>query len=325
MIWNLPNNKERKVMELYIYEKRDQKVYDIGNNAIEWVIQNLDYFDLQHEISNSFRWRLKTYVELVFLSNYLLRTSIWKNDKRLEVISNFIKGVWENSNFTEMIYYDPDGLAGLAIIGEFSKEMNYQNHTLSFILEKYREFGYIELLQKIPFRKMDLKYSLERAGIENDLPSYESLYYQTVAGKRASIPYMSTMDIYSVTHTLFYLTDMGNRPIERILSMEEKTYLQRLVLQLLGLSLRQQNLDTAGELLMCCTFLNISKKTESNKLLFQTAWDLLQHKQMRSGSIPSPTYRDNDKENIASRKEYIFKHCYHSTLVTIGTVTSWLS
>lgn len=310
-------------MYSHIRIRNKQQIDNIGNTAMDWVINNLEYFDLQHNISNSFRWHLKTYVELVFLSNYLIRTSLWKHDSRLDIIIDFIKDTWEKSNLTELIHRDPDGLAGLAILAEFAREINYQDNSLSFTLEKFRRFNYIELLKKIPFRMMDLKYSLERAGIESNLPSYKSLYNQTVAGKRASIPYMSTMDIYSVTHTIFYLTDMGNRPIEQILTTKEKLYLQKLVLQLLSVSLRQKNLDTAGELIMCCRFLDISKENESNRLLFQTFWDLLKYSQMAEGSIPSPTYQPNNEEYSESENEYIFKHCYHSTLVIIGSITSW--
>ena len=151
------------------------------------------------------------------------------------------------------------------------------------------------------------------------------MYNETVAGKKAPISYMSTMDIYSVTHTIFYLTDMGSQPIEQILTMNEKSYLERLVLQLLCVSLRHRNLDTAGELIMCCNFLDIPKENELNQLLFQTFWDLLQYSQMKKGSIPSPTYQDGTKEPSDSRREHIFKHSYHSTLVIIGSVTSWFS
>lgn len=313
-------------MGIQIKGQYDEKIHHISDFAMDWIIKNLNYFTINNEVSKNLRWELKSFIELVFLTNYLMRSSIWENDERLAEMICFINYALTEVSLEDTVYFDPDGVSGLAIAEEFTILVNKNGESFRHILKSFKDFDRIKLLQKIPFRLMDLKYSFERASVNcDDLPSYQQLYWQTIAGKRTSIAYMSTMDIYSITHTIFYLTDMGNRSIEEFLPTEEKQYLQRLTLKLLAVTIGQNNLDTMAELLMCCSFLGILTQNKANHILYQSAWNQLHKNQMQDGSVPSVTYDHRDYLDSKSKEEYRFINCYHTTLVTIGATTSWLS
>lgn len=290
-----------------------------------WMLKNLNYFAIDHDISKNFRWELKSFIELVFLINYLKRSNLWSYDERLEEIGTFIELQLVNSHLEDVVHLDPDGVSGLAILEEFIRFNGLENVSFRPVLNKFSRFEQFDLLQKIPFRLMDLKYSLDRAEINNELPSYVDLYQETVAGKKAAVGYMSTTDIYSVTHVIFYLTDMGNRKVEEFLPKEEKNFLQQLVIKLLGISICQNNLDTMGELLMCCIFLDISPMVLRTDLLFQTSWNLIHHFQRKDGSVSSITFKESKYLASTSKKEYTFINNYHTTLVILGATTAWLS
>jgi hypothetical protein len=308
-------------MEVHTISNLDYKIMHIGDLSFNWIVKNLEYFDVNHSINKNLRVELKTFIELVFLTNYLTRTTIWKKDNRLNDIILFIKTILENQKFEEIVISDPDGLPGIAILEEFIILNSYEGRSFNHLLRKYREYKITTSFQKIPFRLMDLKYSYERANIDSNLPSYSTLYSQTVAGKEAPVPYLNTMDIYSITHVIFYLTDMGFRLIDKYLTLDQQKHLHTLVRKSLATSIRHNNLDTMSELLMCSSFLNI----DENNILYKSSWEYLYNSQKPEGNVPSPTFFDNKYNFLNDSKENVFINCYHTTLVVLGAVTSWLS
>src|SRR5690625_2827452 len=137
---------------------------------MDWILKNLNYFAIDHDISKNFRWELKSFIELVFLINYLKRSNLLENDERLKEIVAFIELQFVNSNLEDVVHFDPDGVSGLAILEEFILLHGLENISFRHVLNKFNWFEQYNFLQKIPFRLMDLKYSLDRAKIDNQLP-----------------------------------------------------------------------------------------------------------------------------------------------------------
>ncbi|WP_025027998.1 DUF6895 family protein [Caldalkalibacillus mannanilyticus] len=303
----------------------DEKVCELANTSLDWIIRNIEFFDVRNQVSDDFRWKLKTYVELVFLTNYLLRSKLYEQDQRLQKIIQFNLDICQSFDVEAMIYHDPDGLAGLAIVEEFLQLTDETKLSFAFTLAKFWAYQVTDILKKIPFRLMDLKYSLERAGIANDLPSYRELYNRTVLGKKAAPPYMSTMDIYSITHTVFYLTDMGHAR-NLIVDTKELQAIFQTLLKLLAISISERNLDLMGELLMCLSFLEPHVEQEAAPHLTELAWNLIYTGRLPEGAIPSVTFHAPQLSGLSQKEQekHIFTHCYHPTLVIAGATTAWM-
>lgn len=296
-------------------------IREIKRGALSWIVKNIHYFDMNHKVANDFRWRLKTFIELIFLTNYLIRNQA--DDKEVAVLTEFITERLRNDQLEEFIHFDPDGLAGLAIAGEFLTLTDHPSRaSVIWELEKFTAARFDCSLAKVPFRKMDLKYSLQRAGVTSEITDFSDLYHYTAAGQDIPNTYMTDHDAYSITHTIFYITDMGCS------SLTDKEYhlpsLKEKVLKFLGIYICLENLDITSELLMCSSFLHINMDKDNHKPLYEAAWNKIYQGRMKEGNVPSITYHHKPGLTGEQRREDVFKHCYHTTLVAAGAAHACL-
>ncbi len=92
---------------------------------------------------------------------------------------------------------------------------------------------------------------------------------------------MTDHDAYSITHTIFYITDMGCS------SLTDKEYhlpsLKEKVLKFLGIYICLENLDITSELLMCGSFLHINMDKDNHKPLYEATWNKIYQGRMKEG------------------------------------------
>src|SRR5205823_9188265 len=104
-------------------------------------------------------------------------------------------------------------------------------------------------------RRMELRYALDLGGFPHRLPSYTQLCRGTLLGNdEFDVTQLVDTDAYVLTHLLFYLADMGRRPLA-FLPRPVVARARRLVRLLLSVYLRRRNWDIVGELLVAarCT------------------------------------------------------------------------
>jgi hypothetical protein len=141
------------------------------------------------------------------------------------------------------------------------------------------------------------------------------LYQTTTLARAHCIAYLNRDDAYSITHTIFYLTDFGNRPLP--FDDYEKTRIKEIVEALLIHYWRTSYWDLVGELLInleCLKMTNSICYTGSSNA-FQRAW-------LEDGAVPphpieseadSGDATSNDKRSDAAVASF-WRH-YHTTLV----------
>ncbi|MGI0014511.1 MAG: DUF6895 family protein, partial [Nitrososphaera sp.] len=180
------------------------------------------------------------------------------------------------------------------------------------IIQHILDQGYTTAVEDVPFRVMDLRHMLDSGGFKHNFPSYDHLYQQTLLAKTPPLLYLTDADVYSITHTLFYLADFGFRPIEAIPGEQLPTVCW-IIGALLGIYLRSSNWDLVGELLLACRCLRWPPP-----FVFDTAWDALLDAQLPDGSIPGPEFlkEEMQKLNELERRTYCFEKNYHTTLVS---------
>jgi hypothetical protein len=170
-----------------------------------------------------------------------------------------------------------------------------------------------------PFRVLDLLYTLNSAGIETRLQNVPLpiVYRRTIAAKARNLAYLSKDDLYSITHTIFYLTDMGYRSADKVIPGSEDR-LRKLTRNLLGVMVRDRDFDLIAEFLMCFRFLNMPPHSP----ISVAAWQALLQSQLEDGAVPSFTFNPIEEAKYVGnqRVAYRFLHCYHTTLVFIGAV-----
>src|SRR5699024_6114010 len=282
----------------------------VMKKSSKWIVQNLDKFDQNNKYYTDQKFKLKVFVELVFVMNPIIRRNRM-NDKRLFKIIDFIKETTYKTDFQSLIRRDLSGLAGAAIIEEF-KMLTEQNNQTD--LKPIIESQFINLFNKSPFRILDLKYSLNRIDVFPKLPSSKELYKQTTLAKEQPIHTLTNMELYSMTHVLFYLTDMVHNSIKEILDNEEIEEIKRKIVVSLYLSVKKGNIDILGELLICLSFLsNCFDEASDLKEMYEISWEKIVNSQHRKGFIPP--FKNT---NLVSSNQDEFELNYHSTTVALG-------
>ena len=117
------------------------------------------------------------------------------------------------------------------------------------VIQAVVDHGYVTATEEVGFRDLDLRHLLDLGGYRHHLPSYRSLYRQTVLGRGGPVLSFNHADAYSVTHTLFYLSDFGARSIDAI-PQRELPYVRWILQVLLGQYLLLKDWDLVAELLL---------------------------------------------------------------------------
>ena len=145
------------------------------NKGLDYIIKNIDFFNVNFKIDTDLG--VKPFIELVFLYN-LIRTTDIDIDKK-EKIENYIDNVIAKVDFEEELKQDIFGISGLSILEEYllgKRQKKYKK-----ILQVLVEQNKVDLLiERTPFRTMDMKYSLNQANIKDNLPSYDSIFNKTI-------------------------------------------------------------------------------------------------------------------------------------------------
>jgi hypothetical protein len=252
--------------------------------------------------------QLKPFFELVFFYNML--PSHVRLDATWQAMRDYIFRQIEQHDFTTKLRQNIDLLSGVAILEQFLL-LHERSHYRAILLHTVAE--HIDLAHdKLPFRQIDVKYSLEQAQINNRLASYEQLFAASVLGKDPSPYYLTWLPMYSITHTIFYLTDMGRSRKYATLLSDKIELLQHLLTE----NIRNNNLDILAEVVISCFFLGLHTQPIIRPLLTY-ACRCMCERQRTDGAFPAPT---EQAHNEHLTQQAAFQLRYHTTLVCIGAL-----
>ncbi|CAM3950277.1 DUF6895 domain-containing protein [Nocardiopsis gilva] len=159
---------------------------------------------------------------------------------------------------------------------------------------------------------LELRYILDLAEIPGSLPSTDELY--AACGVHRVDPFSATENqVYALTHALLYATDLGGRPAPPCGGQEAERRLREALHTLLGVHLATDHYDLAAELVMCAEIAG-----DVSDGLVRHAWRRITAAQREDGSIPGPPFQEAvlAERTGAAADAYVFRTCYHTTLVT---------
>ncbi|MFY0802054.1 hypothetical protein AB1K12_09860 [Peribacillus frigoritolerans] len=167
-------------------------------------------------------------------------------------------------------------------------------------------WDYFNSFEVVPYREFDLAYTFWKSGWVDKEPDWKSLYSSTVLARCNSSFCIDVDSAYSITHTIFYLTDMGNRSAP--ISKSHTEHSVELVESLLLHYWRIGHWDLMGELLI-----NLNTIGHKNTLLFEEAKIAFHEVWQDNGALPSMRTQQHIKYELDEEEQ--FKNCYHTTLV----------
>jgi hypothetical protein len=253
---------------------------------------------------------LKAFSELAFAYVYLRE---WRHqfgvaEKHLPVWRSFLHRFCENPEFAQF----PRKSSATAFAYVFPYLMlratGYRSSFYEETLQLLRRRDCLRNVELVPYRVLDREHSLWKSGFLKDEPNWHALFKATALGSPHGPLNFDDEATYSVTHTLFYVTDLGNRHL--ILALTQRRKIIELVECLLIHYWRRQNWDLVGELLINLNCLGVRKSGayEEAARAYHGAWRI-------DGTVPPKRARVGATQKQSERKG--FRWCYHPTLVAV--------
>jgi hypothetical protein len=199
-------------------------------------------------------------------------------------------------------YYSPYMLAYLPLRATGTRIGGFEAALRVLTLRHYPEG-----LETTPYRELEFQHLCWKAGLTRRQPSCGAVYRRTTLARCPNPIYFSNPEVYSVTHTIFYLNDIAG-PCRSMPASERERAIR--VVEPLALHYwRKPDWDLTSELL-----LNLVALDHFGTPLFAAAFEAVAAAWQDGGALPGPAIGTLPSD--PTRKQ-IFERCYHTTLVAM--------
>jgi hypothetical protein len=299
------------------------QIEEMVDRSLSWAGHHLDLFQAADAPDGRVQTTLKPLVELSLLCMLCRRHAEFDHDSRIRNMLAVSAETWSTRHGCDRLVRNPDAFRLHAIWHESLVHGGALRGEDRPIVQAVVDHGYVTATEEVGFRDLDLRHLLDLGGYRHHLPSYRSLYRQTVLGRGGPVLSFNHVDAYSVTHTLFYLSDFGARPLDAI-PQRELPYVRWILEVLLGQYLLREDWDLVAELLLGAACV----RWKPPDALCNAAWNGLIGAQRDDGAIPSRSFEEDACDALPEieRRAYAFEHSYHTTLAaaiagfTVGRV-----
>ena len=279
----------------------------LGKRTLEWLCAHETDFRISRAATDAVPWQVKPLAELMFLLTALKRHGL--RSSSLDRLSDGAIAEAHTFDWHELAAYDPSAATGMALVADFfrcqDKPVPFDEKFFGFL----NRIEYFEGMDRLPYRDMDLAYNLSRVvspEYEREIPVW---FRSTAFGRGQHIVRYTIDDVYSLTHAIFYLTDLGLHQPDTLLDGETAKRLRAELATLTGAMLRADNTDVLGELLLCWLFCGI-ERTGLNGLIFEHGLQQMMAATAEGAVAPTAAIFRQAKAGQAT-----FKQLYHTTLV----------
>lgn len=283
----------------------------LADKSLKWLYNNIASFKIQPEMYQASPWRVKPIAELIFLVSILSKHNVV--GKKAKAMTEFVTAETRDFDWHELAAFDPSAATILFTLGAFYQivgddvpfEPGYGNVlTMS---------DYYEAMDRLPYREMEYLYSaaLVHKAPEIDIKLLAQWFKNTTFGRHQQHVRYTIDDMYSLTHAIFYLTNVGTRSIDEVLDTQTCVRVRKSLITLAVAIARAGNIDVLGELLLCWIWTDV-EMTPTNKIIFNQLLNYVTRYQVDGGAI-APNAR---VYKLAQNSEVTFFDLYHTTLVS---------
>lgn len=279
-----------------------------ARTALAWLHEHESDFQISRVNAKAIPWQVKPLAELLFLLAALERHGV--HSALLDRLRDVALAAGKHFDWHELAAYDPSAATAIALVADCYRTFGHAAPFDDRFFEFLNHIGYFEGMDRLPYRDMDLAYNLGRVvspDYERDIPRWFSA---TAFGRRQHSVRYTIDDIYSLTHAVFYITDLGHRPPESLLDSETANRLRAELVTLTAAMIRADNADVLGELLLCWIFCDVERNRLNQAILNHALYQMFAAVTKDGAVAPSATIFRQAKEGRAT-----FKQLYHTTLV----------
>ena len=273
--------------------------------GLNWITSKLDSF-----VPSSFTNpdAMKECTELALLYCLVCTWQVEIAGDTLSRIRDFLCRLFSSRELAEWLrkspaHYSPSAIGYLAL-----RATGERIGCFEYTLKRLHSGGFPDCLEIEPYREIELKYMLWKSGLRRSRPGLERSFRATTLGRGGNPIYLSNSEVYSITHTLLYLTDFAG-PCTNF-HEDERLNAIEITRALLTHFWRMQDWDLTSELL-----LNLVALDCADDRCFASAFRAVSSALRPDGAVPGPHFSASHPES--KDDTWIFKQCYHTTLVSL--------
>ncbi|PFD99142.1 DUF6895 family protein [Bacillus thuringiensis] len=272
--------------------------------GLNWTIENLPMF-VPENVANP--ENMKEITELALMYSFINQ---W-NDSRLKLqtipIEEFLLDFFDDPLIVQCARKMPNHFDHYFIAYMTLRMAGHRLEKYEKALGSIQKYNYPNCSEKTPYRTLELQYMQWKAGLMEEPPDWQSIYRSTTLGLCPNPVFLSEWEVYSITHTLFYLTDFCGLTMH--LPRDENQDVIKVLESLLIYYWKKADWDITGELLI-----NMVALGRSNTSLFKTAALEFLRAWRLDGALPGPHF---SLSNEVPDQKNLFENCYHTTLIGI--------
>ncbi|QAY78394.1 hypothetical protein ETR14_19025 [Sphingosinicella sp. BN140058] len=247
-------------------------------------------------------------MELAFFLLIMIRQDVaFKSRRRLV---EFVLEEARRFDWHELARFDPSSGSPLSLVADFFEVNGAPPPFEPAFFDMLIDFGFFDGMDRLPYRELEFGYAIARLHKIDVMPELLEAFGRTAFGRQHSLPRYSLDDTYSLTHALFYVTDVGLRPAASWAGKSDALRLQKTLIALITMMVRADHGDVLGELLICwimCGFV----ATAAEQLVVDAGMNRMLSLIVPEGAVPPTTSVRN--RLLEGRAD--FAEIYHTTLV----------
>lgn len=280
----------------------DSKVtHWLNNNLKLFNFENNKYTKNNYTSNYSIAEQIKPFCELSFLYFFLNDNTEIKHSIKNIINDSLIKYDWTSILFTNAELFN-----AFISLDSFSYLTNGYG-----IFSKEDIVNVSSIFLKNPYRMIEVQTYLAIVHEEKPKIHFNNL---TILGKIKNVNEVSYMDIYSLTHEIFYIYFLDKfKKKEWFLYDLDYIYLKEYVFNLISYVIFDGHIDLLIELILCVKLLNFDLNNYDINLLVKSLDFIIENMNLEGGIIPHIEYDSNEFINL-----------YHTTSIAKAMVDKWI-
>ncbi|GAA5049013.1 hypothetical protein HNP84_004366 [Thermocatellispora tengchongensis] len=180
----------------------------LSAGATRWISENVDYLDPSYP-DLPVTPKVKASLELALL--HLFWSRVRPGDDDLARVTETLHKIWRDPEFPRQVAAKPAYFRQYGLIyGALAPAGITGGHHLATLAE-LAPGGHLAPYGKSPYLRLETRYYADIAGLGHAFESYRELYEASFLANLTTVLPMDIEDAYTITHTVFHLTDFGFR------------------------------------------------------------------------------------------------------------------
>jgi hypothetical protein len=279
--------------------------------ALGWISDHFDSFSPFDEVDTYRATRMKPFIELALLFGIYAAAGRDTETPLVRRVARLLHEVSHRADFMGWLIRRPEEIVNYAELCAAIQELGGEFQAIRGSLQSAVDFGILAQVERLPHRMVEIRATLDWAGVIHSLPPVADLCAETILGQPISAPLLSDQALYAVTHVILFACRFGifRRDLPAWLSSREVNIL---LSDLIVISAQECNWDLLGELLLSWDSLGFPHTG-----IAAAGWESFLKAQRRDGAFPASAKIHGPETEVGSEETVGFEKLYHTTLVGV--------